>query len=111
MAPVRTFCYALSQANLDTLQKAVSEIRNELAQKKSESQADGALAASNSTPNLSPTGGTTAARDDARQGKDRLEFLSVVVAWFCSWFWCAMCMIWCPSRTATAEVTDQSPPP
>ena len=68
VAPVRTFCCALSQANLDTLQKAVSEIRNELAQRKSESQADGAAAANNSTPNLSPTGGTTAARDGARQG-------------------------------------------
>ena len=58
---------------MDTLQKAVSEIRSELAQRKSENQADGALAANNSTPNLSPAGGTTAARDDARQGKDRLK--------------------------------------
>jgi len=64
----------LPQANLDTLQKAVSEIRNELAQKKSESQADGAPAANNSTPNLSPTEGTTAARDGARQGKGILQF-------------------------------------
>jgi len=67
---------------LDTLQKAVSEIRNELAQKKSEHQADGAQAANNSTPNLSPVGGTAAARDDARQGKDRLEFFLVNVALF-----------------------------
>lgn len=64
----------MPQANLDTLQKAVGEIRNELAQKKSESQADGAPAANNSTPNLSPTEGTTAARDGARQGKGRLAF-------------------------------------
>ncbi|XP_020602652.1 cyclin-L2-like [Orbicella faveolata] len=60
--------YMRPKANLDTLQKAVSEIRNELAQKKSEHQADGAQAANNSTPNLSPVGGTAAARDDARQG-------------------------------------------
>lgn len=75
MGLVKTFCYALSQANLDTLQKAVGEIRKELAQKKSESQADGAPAANNSTPNLSPSGGTTAARDDARPGKERQGFV------------------------------------
>jgi len=79
--------YSLSQANLDTLQKAVSEIRNELAQKKSENQADGAQATNNTTPNLSPAGGTTAAREDSRQGKDTLEFLLINVAWCCSWFW------------------------
>ncbi|KAJ7379574.1 hypothetical protein OS493_013969 [Desmophyllum pertusum] len=57
--------YTRPKANLDTLQKAVGEIRKDLAQKKSD-KADGAAAANNSTPNLSPTGGTTAARDDSR---------------------------------------------
>ncbi|KAJ7379576.1 Cyclin-L1 [Desmophyllum pertusum] len=59
--------YTRPKANLDTLQKAVGEIRKDLAQKKSD-KADGAAAANNSTPNLSPTGGTTAARDDSRTG-------------------------------------------
>ena len=90
---------------MDTLQKAVSEIRNELAQKKSEHQADGAQAANNSTPNLSPVGGTAAARDDARQGKDRLEFFLVNVALFCSWVWCVVVS----SAAVFWDVTQRSP--
>ena len=101
VAPVRTFCHALSQANLETLQKTVSEIRIELAQRKSENQADGAPAANNSTPNLSPAGGTTAARDDARQGKDRLNISQlmrlglVLIQTLCTGL-----------QTSTAVVTD-----
>ena len=71
---------------MDTLQKAVGEVRKELAQKKSEGQADGVPAANNSTPNLSPTGGVTAARDDTRPGREKLEFPLVNLAWFYSWF-------------------------
>ena len=52
---------------MDTLQKAVGEIRKELTQKKGDSKTEDGTAA-NSTPNLSPTGGTTAARDDSRPG-------------------------------------------
>lgn len=60
-------CFYLSQANLDTLQKAVAKIKD-LAQKKSDSKADEATAANNSTPNLSPTGGTTTTKDELRTG-------------------------------------------
>ena len=52
---------------MDTLQKAVGEIRKELTQKKGDSKTEDGTAA-NSTPNLSPTGGTTASRDDSRPG-------------------------------------------
>lgn len=65
----------MSQANLDTLQKAVGEIRKDLAQKKTDGKADGTAAANNSTPNLSPTGGTTTARDDSRTGTEGLLYL------------------------------------
>lgn len=60
-------CFDLSQANLDTLQKAVAKIKD-LAQKKSDGKADEATAANNSTPNLSPTGGT-ATKDELRTGR------------------------------------------
>ena len=53
---------------MDTLQKAVGEIRKELEQKKKESKPDGAAAAGNTTPNLSPTGEATVTRDDSRPG-------------------------------------------
>lgn len=60
--------YMRPKANLDTLQKAVGEIRKELDQKKKESKPDGTGPAGSSTPNLSPTGGTTATRDEFRPG-------------------------------------------
>ena len=60
--------FPLWQANLDTLQKSVGEIRKELEQKKKESKQDGAGTVGNSTPNLSPVGVTTTARDDSRSG-------------------------------------------
>ena len=64
----RNLLFPLLQANLDTLQKAVGEIRKELEQKKKETKSDGTVPAGNSTPNLSPTGGTTTTRDDSRPG-------------------------------------------
>lgn len=54
---------------METLQKAVGEIRKDLEQKKKEStKPDGAVTAGNSTPNLSPAGGSSALRCESRTG-------------------------------------------
>ena len=76
----QTFCSDTLQANLDTLQNTVGEIRKELEQKKKESKPDGAATAGNSTPNLSPTGGTITTRNNSRPGtgNDILSFLTEV---------------------------------
>ena len=76
----QTFCSDTIQANLDTLQNAVGEIRKELEQKKKESKPDGTATAGTSTPNLSPTGGTITTRNNSRPGtgKDVLGFLTEI---------------------------------
>ena len=56
------FCFILFQANIDTLQKNVNEIRDKIALKKGENKTEESTAA-NSAPNLSPSGGATAAKD------------------------------------------------
>ncbi|XP_067050577.1 cyclin-L1-like isoform X2 [Acropora muricata] len=61
--------YTRRKANIDTLQKTVGEIRKDLEQKKKEStKPDGAVTAGNSTPNLSPAGGSSALRCESRTG-------------------------------------------
>ncbi|RMX45767.1 hypothetical protein pdam_00004190 [Pocillopora damicornis] len=54
--------YLRPKANIDTLQKNVNEIRDKIALKKGESKTEESTAA-NSAPNLSPSGGATAAKD------------------------------------------------
>ena len=62
---------------MDTLQKAVAEIRKGLEQKKKENKQDGAATAGNSTPNLSPTGGTSALRGESRPATGTLTIYIV----------------------------------